>query len=205
MITGERLKGYLKAHGISAREFAQMIEMSEAMVYKYYKMDGVDTKTVTRWAEVLHVPIMTFLDDEMYERATHKATPEELAEAEEYYNRNKDYIRFQNRRFFGDLAGASKEVLEEEFKKIKRNLTKSDEDEILKHGIGPMLNDAGFTSRQEIHGKSNVNIGRDNNGKISISECESKLEDALLRIKHLEERLKDKEEMIEILRMQLKK
>lgn len=61
------------------------------------------------------------------------------------------------------------------------------------------------TPSQVTNGNSNIVVGQDNNGKISISECENQLEDALLRIKHLEERLKDKEEMIEILKLQLKK
>ena len=58
---------------------------------------------------------------------------------------------------------------------------------------------------QNTSGNSNVVVGRDNNGQISTTECQDKLEDALLEIKHLKERLMDKEEMIEILRSQLSK
>lgn len=38
MIIGERLKGFLKYHNISAKSFAEMIGVTEGMVYKYYKM-----------------------------------------------------------------------------------------------------------------------------------------------------------------------
>lgn len=58
---------------------------------------------------------------------------------------------------------------------------------------------------QNVNGKSNVLVGRDNNGQISVSECQDRLEDAMLEIQHLKERLKDKEEMIEILKSQLNK
>lgn len=118
MIIGERLKGFLKHHKISAKSFAEMIGVTEGMVYKYYKMETVDSGTIDRWAEVLHIPIMTFMDDEMYSRATRDVTQEVLEKAEEYYDKNKDFIRFQNRRIFGDLAGVSKETVEDEFNKI---------------------------------------------------------------------------------------
>ncbi|RHR72423.1 XRE family transcriptional regulator [Bacteroides sp. AF16-49] len=61
------------------------------------------------------------------------------------------------------------------------------------------------SKNQEAKGNSNVVVGRDNTGNISITECQDKLDDALLEIKHLQERLKDKEEMIEILKSQLGK
>lgn len=51
-----------------------MIGVTEGMVYKYYKMDNVDSQTIEKWANILRIPIMTFLDDNTYERATHKAT-----------------------------------------------------------------------------------------------------------------------------------
>ena len=78
MIIGERLKGFLKYHNISAKSFAEMIGVTEGMVYKYYKMDNVDSQTIEKWANILRIPIMTFLDDNTYERATHKATSEDF-------------------------------------------------------------------------------------------------------------------------------
>lgn len=69
MIIGERLKGFLKYHNISAKSFAEMIGVTEGMVYKYYKMDNVDSQTIEKWANILRIPIMTFLDDNTYERA----------------------------------------------------------------------------------------------------------------------------------------
>lgn len=118
MIIGERLKGFLKHHGISAKSFAEMVGVTEGMVYKYYKMDSIDSSTINKWAEILHIPIMTFMDDEIYKRATHVMTQEELAKAEEFYNKNKDAIHFQNRRIFGDLIDAPKEIIREEREKI---------------------------------------------------------------------------------------
>lgn len=120
MIIGERLKGYLKSHHISAKSFAEMVGVTEGMVYKYYKMDSVDSQTIKKWSEMLHIPIMTFMDDKMYDRATRKMTAEDLELAEEYYNENKECIHFQNRRIFGDLAGAPREIVVEEFKKIEK-------------------------------------------------------------------------------------
>ena len=40
-----------------------MIGVTEGMVYKYYKMDNVDSQTIEKWANILRIPIMTFLDD----------------------------------------------------------------------------------------------------------------------------------------------
>lgn len=119
MIIGERLKGFLKHRGISAKSFAEMVGVTEGMVYKYYRMESIDSQTIEKWAGVLYVPIMTFMDDKMYEKVTHKMTAEELAGAEAYYNENREHISFQNRRIFGDLANASKDVLTEEFQKTK--------------------------------------------------------------------------------------
>ena len=119
MIIGERLKGFLKHHGISAKSFAEMVGVTEGMVYKYYKMENVDSQTIEKWAKTLYVPIMTFMDDRMYERATHVMTAEELKNAEEYFNENKEYIHFQNRRILGDLANAPKDVVLAEFEKVK--------------------------------------------------------------------------------------
>lgn len=80
MIIGERLKGFLKQHNYTAREFANMIGVSEGMVYKYYKMDNVDSDTVNKWADVLHVPLLTFLDDDMYEQILKTKAPEAIQE-----------------------------------------------------------------------------------------------------------------------------
>lgn len=66
MIIGERLKGYLKHVGITAREFAAMVGVTEGMIYKYYKMESVDTAMLCKWGKVLNVPFMTFVDDEQY-------------------------------------------------------------------------------------------------------------------------------------------
>ena len=66
MIIGERLKGYLKHAGITAREFAAMVGVTEGMIYKYYKMESVDTAMLCKWGEVLNVPFMTFIDDNQY-------------------------------------------------------------------------------------------------------------------------------------------
>lgn len=118
MIIGERLKGILKHHGITAKSFSKMVGVTEGMVYKYYKMDNIDSATIEKWAEVLYIPIMAFMDDNMYEKATHKTTKEEMEKAREYYEDNKDIIHFQNRRIFGDLANAPKETIAEEFNKI---------------------------------------------------------------------------------------
>lgn len=118
MIIGERLKGFLKYHNISAKSFAEMIGVTEGMVYKYYKMDNVDSQTIEKWANILRIPIMTFLDDNTYERATHKATSGDLA-----MGNDKDYIHFQNRRLFGDLSGKSRELIEDEFEKIKPKIS----------------------------------------------------------------------------------
>lgn len=56
------------------------------------------------------------------------------------------------------------------------------------------------SSNQNSTGNSNVLVGGDNHGSISTAECQDKLDDALLEIRHLKERLKDKEEMIVILK-----
>lgn len=73
----------------------------------------------------------------------------------------------------------------------------------LKVPVGYFFDDS--TINQVSTGNSNVVVGRDNNGHINMSECQIKLEDALLEIKHLQERLQDKEEMIEILKSQINK
>lgn len=52
---------------------------------------------------------------------------------------------------------------------------------------------------QNTEGSSNVVVGRDNNGNISISECQNKLEDALKEIDHLKELNSEKERLIQVL------
>lgn len=123
MIIGERLKGYLKKKNISAKEFAEMVGVTEGMVYKYYKMNNIDSNTIEKWSNLLHIPMMVFLDDNMYERCTRDITPEELHRANEYYDNNKEYIHFQNRLLFGDLAGKSREYIESEFSKINPQIS----------------------------------------------------------------------------------
>lgn len=46
-------------------------------------------------------------------------------------------------------------------------------------------------------GNANVVVGRDNNGNISMSECQDKLEDALIEIKHLKEIIEAKDKLLE--------
>lgn len=46
-------------------------------------------------------------------------------------------------------------------------------------------------------GKSNVMVGRDNNGQISVSKCQDRLEDALLEIEHLKDIIDGKDKLID--------
>lgn len=46
-------------------------------------------------------------------------------------------------------------------------------------------------------GNSNIVVGRDNNGQISVSECQDRLEDALLEIEHLKEIIDAKDKLID--------
>ena len=64
MIIGERLKKLLKIRKISAREFAKMINVSEPMIYKYYKMNRVDSDTLSKWVSALEVPLLYFFSDD---------------------------------------------------------------------------------------------------------------------------------------------
>lgn len=50
---------------------------------------------------------------------------------------------------------------------------------------------------QSCNGASNVLVGRDNNGQISVSECQDKLEDALLEIEHLKDIIDGKDKLID--------
>lgn len=52
------------------------------------------------------------------------------------------------------------------------------------------------TTSQQTTGNSNVTVGRDNNGHISIAECQDKLDDALLEIKHLQEVIEGKDKLL---------
>ncbi|MEO3210339.1 helix-turn-helix domain-containing protein [Parabacteroides distasonis] len=96
MIIGERLKGFLKQHNFTAKQFAQMAGVSEGMVYKYYKMDNIDSDTISKWADVLHVPVLTFLDDDMYKQIVVPKTPEEMQKIhEEHVKRIVDHEAFE--------------------------------------------------------------------------------------------------------------
>jgi len=68
MIIGERLKGILKNKAISAKEFALKVNVTEGMIYKYYKMSNIDSSLVYKWSEALDLPIMIFLDDNHYNK-----------------------------------------------------------------------------------------------------------------------------------------
>lgn len=47
------------------------------------------------------------------------------------------------------------------------------------------------------NGTKNIMVGRDNNGHISTMECQDKLDDALLEIKHLKDVLEGKDRLLE--------
>ena len=47
------------------------------------------------------------------------------------------------------------------------------------------------------NGTKNILVGRDNNGNISTNECQDKLEDALLEIKHLKAVIEGKDRLLE--------
>ncbi len=46
-------------------------------------------------------------------------------------------------------------------------------------------------------GRSNVMVGRDNNGRIQIDDCENKLDDALMEIRHLKAEIAGKDKLLE--------
>jgi len=50
---------------------------------------------------------------------------------------------------------------------------------------------------QTFKGDSNIVVGRDNNGNIAVAECQDKLEDALMEIKHLKDIIDGKDKLIE--------
>lgn len=47
------------------------------------------------------------------------------------------------------------------------------------------------------NGTKNVLVGRDNNGNISTNECQDKLEDAMIEIKHLKAVIEGKDRLLE--------
>ena len=47
------------------------------------------------------------------------------------------------------------------------------------------------------NGTKNVLVGRDNNGNISTNECQDKLEDAMIEIKHLKAVIEGKDKLLE--------
>ena len=47
------------------------------------------------------------------------------------------------------------------------------------------------------NGTKNILVGRDNNGNISTNECQDKLEDAMLEIKHLKAVIEGKDKLLE--------
>lgn len=53
------------------------------------------------------------------------------------------------------------------------------------------------TVNQTAKGNSNIVVGRDNNGNIAVAECQDKLEDALMEIKHLKDMIEEKNKLIE--------
>ncbi len=55
------------------------------------------------------------------------------------------------------------------------------------------------TIEQNTEGNSNIVVGRDNNGHIITTDCQDRLEDALLEIKHLKEVNAEKERLIQVL------
>lgn len=67
--------------------------------------------------------------------------------------------------------------------------------EALNVPVGYFFDDS--TVNQVNSGKSNVLVGRDNNGQISVSECQDRLEDALLEIEHLKEIIEAKDKLID--------
>ena len=64
MVIGEILKKHVKQRGYTAKEFASMIGVSEPMVYKYYKMDNVDSDSLKKWSEVLGISVSEFIGDD---------------------------------------------------------------------------------------------------------------------------------------------
>lgn len=66
--------------------------------------------------------------------------------------------------------------------------------EALKVPVGYFFDDS--TINQLSTGNSNILVGRDNNGKISVSECQDRLEDAIIEIKHLKAVIEGKDKLL---------
>lgn len=103
MIIGERLKGFLKYRNITAKEFAEVIGVTEGMVYKYYKMDSVDSSIIEKWAETLYVPIMMFLDQNIYDSIVQEASLPKPTNPEGYIASSKKIISDLNRQPILDI------------------------------------------------------------------------------------------------------
>ena len=66
-------------------------------------------------------------------------------------------------------------------------------------GISPIIFFENTQDRIIQNGTKNVLVGHDNNGNITTTECEDKLQNALSEIKHLKEMLSDKIKIIEVM------
>ncbi|MBP1615715.1 MAG: Cro/C1-type DNA-binding domain [Bacteroidetes bacterium] len=53
------------------------------------------------------------------------------------------------------------------------------------------------SSNQKTNGNSNIVVGRDNNGNIAVAECQDKLNDALMEIRHLNAEIAGKDKLLE--------
>jgi transcriptional regulator with XRE-family HTH domain len=59
----EKIKGLAKNRGITIKDLAVRIDMSEANLYKVFKRKSIETKYLQKIADVLSVPISYFFDD----------------------------------------------------------------------------------------------------------------------------------------------
>lgn len=66
-------------------------------------------------------------------------------------------------------------------------------------GVSPVIFFEKITPGVMQNGTENILVGRDNNGNISIAGCEAKLKEALQEIKHLNEIIKAKAQIIEVM------
>lgn len=53
------------------------------------------------------------------------------------------------------------------------------------------------SNNQKTNGNSNIVVGRDNNGNIAVAECQDKLNDALMEIRHLKAEITGKDKLLE--------
>ncbi len=67
--------------------------------------------------------------------------------------------------------------------------------EALKVPVGYFFDDS--TISQVNTGSSNVVVGRDNNGHITMAECQNQLDDALKEVKHLKEVIDAKDKLLQ--------